>query len=297
MKIVEYDRVSTKKQGESGLGLAAQRKAVTDYAKGNGGTIIAKYREIESRRKNDRPQLMLAIEHAKSANATLVIARLDRLSGDVEFTSKLMNSGVEFVCCDNPKANRLTMHILVAVAENEAVTTSRRTKDALAMAKANGVKLGSARPGHWEGREHKRGFKKGTKNSSIARSDRAKLAYSFVLPTIRKLYHEYSEEAKAIVHERYASRVADAEARLKRLTGTDREPKAKAALEKILDRRQAAATNFRSIGGSIYARIAEYLNSSGHETTAGKPFTHVTVWRVLERYGYSEQTTQHSVAS
>jgi DNA invertase Pin-like site-specific DNA recombinase len=187
MKIVAYYRVSTKKQGASGLGLEAQKKTVADFAKC--GKIVGEYTEVESGKFADRPELQKAIAHAKLAKATLVVAKLDRLARNVEFTAALMNSGVEFIACDNPHANRLTIHILAAVAESEAKSTSERTKAALAAAKRRGVLLGSARPGHWEGREDRRalGVRKATKVAAAERTKDAASAYSFLMPTIREL--------------------------------------------------------------------------------------------------------------
>jgi len=199
MKIIAYYRVSTKKQGASGLGLEAQQVMVQDFAGRNKGTLIAEYTEIESGRNTKRPALEKALNHARSARATLVVAKLDRLSRNLAFTAALMESGVEFVACDNPHANKLTIHILAAMAEQEAVNTSRRTKDALAVKKSKGVKLGSARPGHWEGREHLRGWKKGVEASVKARVDRARATYAFLLPRMQEMrnngvpYHKIAE--------------------------------------------------------------------------------------------------------
>ena len=140
--LIAYYRVSTRKQGESGLGLEAQINCVQCYALAGNHKIIASYQEIETGKKADRPELAKAIMHAKRAKATLIIAKLDRLARNVHFLSGLMESKVDFVCCDNPHANRLTLHILAAVAEDEARAISERTKSALAAYKARGGVLG-----------------------------------------------------------------------------------------------------------------------------------------------------------
>lgn len=189
-RIVAYYRVSTKKQGDSGLGLEAQQTAVVQYAEQHDAEIIGQYVEIETGKRADRPNLAEAIGHTKLARATLVIAKLDRLARNVHFTSGLMESGVDFVACDNPHANRLTIHILAAVAEDEAARISERTTKALEAAKARGVKLGSARPGHWEGREHLRGWAKATKAAAKKRSEKARAEYEFLVPTLRKMQAE-----------------------------------------------------------------------------------------------------------
>ena len=154
-KTVAYYRVSTKKQGESGLGLEGQQSAVADYVRQH-GELIAEYIEVETGKSKDRPELLKAIAHARRGKAQLVVAKLDRLARNVAFTSALMEAKVDFVACDNPHANKFTIHILAAVAEYEAEQISQRTKAALAAAKQRGVKLGSARLGHWKGREDKR---------------------------------------------------------------------------------------------------------------------------------------------
>jgi DNA invertase Pin-like site-specific DNA recombinase len=156
MNVIAYQRVSTKQQGRSGLGLDGQQTALEQFAQGNDARVIATYREVESGKRSDRPELAKAISHAKRSKATLVVAKLDRLARNVAFLSRLMESGVDFVACDNPHANRFTIHILAAVAEHEAQMIADRTRSALAAAKARGVKLGSSRPGHWAGRENRR---------------------------------------------------------------------------------------------------------------------------------------------
>ena len=142
-EIIGYVRVSTDRQGVSGLGLEAQREAIAAYARQTGARITCLYEEVESGRRVNRPQLAAALKAARKAKATLVIARLDRLARNVAFVSQIMDAGVDFVACDNPHATRLTLHILAAVAEHEAAMISARTKAALKAAKARGVALGS----------------------------------------------------------------------------------------------------------------------------------------------------------
>src|SRR5271155_3430985 len=144
-KFISYLRVSTARQGESGLGLEAQRDAVTGYLNGGDWTLVREVVEVESGKRNDRPAIAEALSLCRLHNATLVIAKLDRLARNVHFISSLMESGVEFVAVDFPQANRLTVHILAAVAEHEAAMISARTKAALGAAKARGVKLGGQR--------------------------------------------------------------------------------------------------------------------------------------------------------
>lgn len=145
-KVVSYLRVSTARQGASGLGLEAQRAAVAQFCQQYGYEVTAEYLEVESGRKNNRPQLKQALAHAKRTKATLLIAKLDRLARNVFFISGLMESGAEFRACDMPEANKFMLHIMAAVAENEAAAISARTKAALAAAKARGTLLGGANP-------------------------------------------------------------------------------------------------------------------------------------------------------
>jgi DNA invertase Pin-like site-specific DNA recombinase len=187
-EIVAYCRVSTKQQGLSGLGLEAQRNTVESYAKQVGARVAGLYVEVESGKKSDRPELARALSHAKRNKAALVVAKLDRLARNVEFLARVLNAGTDFVACDNPAANRLTLHILAAVAEAEAKAISERTKAALAAAKARGTALGSSRPGHWEGREDARrqGARKGAQVSAEVRGKAAREAYADLLPTMQK---------------------------------------------------------------------------------------------------------------
>lgn len=133
---VKYLRVSTARQGVSGLGLDAQQRAVTDYLAGSAGKVVAEFQEIESGGRNDRPELAKAIAHCKLTGAKLLIATLSRLSRDAHFLLGLKNEGVDFVACDAPNANRMTVGIMALVAEDEREAVSRRTKAALASIKA-----------------------------------------------------------------------------------------------------------------------------------------------------------------
>jgi DNA invertase Pin-like site-specific DNA recombinase len=143
-KFVAYFRVSTDRQGKSGLGLDAQRQAVMSYLDGGRWTLVAEFTEVESGKRDDnRPQLAAAIAACKRQKARLVIAKLDRLSRNLAFIAALMESGVEFVAVDNPHMNKLTIHILAAVAEHEREMISERTKAALQAAKARGRVLGN----------------------------------------------------------------------------------------------------------------------------------------------------------
>lgn len=142
-RFVAYYRVSTQGQGRSGLGLEAQRKAVRDYLDGGHWSLIGEFTEVESGKRSDRPKLAEAMRTAKRQKATLVIAKLDRLARSVAFISEVMEGDVEFVAVDMPLANRLTVHILAAVAEHEREMISQRTKSALAAAKARGTLLGN----------------------------------------------------------------------------------------------------------------------------------------------------------
>ena len=187
--IIAYFRVSTKKQGESGLGLEGQEAAVEAHAQQTGVPIISRYVEVETGKRADRPELAKALAHARRSKGTLVVAKLDRLARNVAFLSALMDSTVPFVACDNPHATRLTLHILAAVAEAEAVAISQRTKAALAAYKARGGKLGSARPGHWEGREEARlaGLEKARTVAGKTLRKKADEAYGDLLPDMKTM--------------------------------------------------------------------------------------------------------------
>lgn len=164
---IAYYRVSTARQGKSGLGLDAQREAVREYLNGGQWKLVEEVTEIESGKRNDRPELARALAACRLHNATLIIAKLDRLARNVAFIANLMDSGVDFVAVDMPQANRFTIHVLAAMAEHEAVAISTRTKAALARAKARGTKLGGDRG------NLPRVAKSGARASVVARQARA----------------------------------------------------------------------------------------------------------------------------
>lgn len=143
-RYISYLRVSTQKQGSDGLGIDAQRRSINDFLNGGEWKILDEFVEVESGKRDDnRPKLNDALAACKRKKAKLVIAKLDRLSRNVAFIANLMESGVEFVAVDSPYANKLTIHILAAMAEHEREMISKRTKEALKAAKARGIKLGS----------------------------------------------------------------------------------------------------------------------------------------------------------
>lgn len=142
---IAYLRVSTDKQGEQGHGISAQRQAIASYLGACDGNLLEEFVEVESGKKNDRSALQKAINRCKMSRAILIIAKLDRLSRNLAFIANLMDAGIDFIACDNPYANKLTIHILAAIAEHEREMISRRTKEALTAAKAKGVNLGGHR--------------------------------------------------------------------------------------------------------------------------------------------------------
>jgi len=181
---VSYLRVSTQKQGQSGLGLEAQRKAVEDYLNGGDWNLIEEVVEVESGKKNKRPKLNEAIELCKASGATLVVAKIDRLTRDAAFLLNLKDAGIDFIAADMPEANRLTIGIMALVAEQEREAISKRTKEALAAAKVRGVQLGAYRDGNFVGRV---GTSKDAKNASEARTALYRRRAAAKLPMIKKV--------------------------------------------------------------------------------------------------------------
>lgn len=169
-KWISYLRVSTGRQGKSGLGLAAQRKSVADFLNGGRWELVKEFVEVESGKRTDRPVLAEAIKACRVYGAKLVIAKIDRLSRDAHFLLGLEKAGVDFVAADMPNANRLTVGIMAMIAEEERRMISRRTKDALAAAKRRGVKLGGKREGQRLTRTMQRRGSAAVERAAVARA-------------------------------------------------------------------------------------------------------------------------------
>lgn len=193
-RYVSYLRVSTERQGRSGLGLDAQRATVLAFLSTRSGDLVSEHVEIESGKRSDRPVLAQAMVRARAFGATLVIARLDRLSRDAHFLLGLEKAGVDFVACDNPAASRLTVTILAAVAEEERRAISERTRAALAAAKARGVRLGNP-----NGAAHLHG--RGNKAAVQAIQDEAQAFADRLRPILVDLQSEGVASASAIARE------------------------------------------------------------------------------------------------
>lgn len=179
--VVSYVRVSTARQGISGLGIEAQRAAIDAYCKRTGAVLAQEYREVESGKNSDRKALRAAIAHAKRLGGKLVIGKLDRLARNVHFISGLMESNIEFVACDVPEANRLLLHIMAAVAENEAKAISDRTIAALQQAKARGIALGASNP------RSRNLTDKARAAGARSTREKARAAYASVIPKIAEM--------------------------------------------------------------------------------------------------------------
>ncbi len=200
-RFVAYYRVSTERQGTSGLGLEAQQKAVRDYLNGGAWELVAEHVEIESGKNADRPELAKALDACRRHKAKLVIAKLDRLSRNLAFIATLMEAGVEFLAVDNPHANKLTVHILAAVAQHEREMISERTKAALQAAKDRGVRLGNPNL---------------SKAAAIGRAKLQNTARQFalnVLPVIRELQAAGATSHNAIAMKLNARNVPTARGR------------------------------------------------------------------------------------
>jgi len=195
MDFISYLRVSTRQQGDSGLGIAAQRDAVTRFMGGGNGRLLNEYVEIESGRKNGRPKLAEALTMCRLTGATLLCAKIDRLSRNAAFLLNLRDSGVRFVAVDNPHVDEMTVGILAVVAEAEAKAISRRTIDALRSARQRGQKLGGTYRFSRTDRE------KGLIAGIITRKDNAMRFRKEILPHVSEAMaeaHSYSGAAKVL---------------------------------------------------------------------------------------------------
>jgi DNA invertase Pin-like site-specific DNA recombinase len=243
-KLIPYYRVSTKRQEESGLGLEAQQIAVASFQRAFGGEVVKEFQEAETGKIAERPELQKAIALAKRLKATLVVAKLDRLARNVLFTATLMESGVDFVACDNPSANKLTIHILAAVAEDEARRISERTTSALAAFVENRRVPKRVREMYPEGVP-----------AEIEQELAGKLGSS--RPGAPKLTYEQT------------------------LMGVAKAAANRRALSKdIYDEVRPIASSLRSQGLSL-REIAARLDEEGHTTVHGKAWTAMQVSRLL----------------
>ena len=193
-KYIAYLRVSTQKQGYSGLGLEAQKEIIQNHLRDV--APIAEYIEVESGRKTDkeRPQLRAALEHCRKEGATLIVAKLDRLARNVSFLSSLLENEVEIVFCDFPQANKMVLHILAAISQYEAELIATRTKQALAAKKARGTKLGN--PEHLLNKHREAVANSNRTNREKARinpNNKRAVAFLKVLVTQEYTYNQMAE--------------------------------------------------------------------------------------------------------
>jgi DNA invertase Pin-like site-specific DNA recombinase len=312
--VVAYYRVSTELQGTHGLGMAAQREAVRLYGERNGYPIVASYEEVETGRKDDlknRPALVAAVAHARRSGALLVIAGIDRLARSVFVTSQLLASGVEFIACDNPHANRMTIQILAVMAEHEGRLISERTKAGLAAAKARGIKLGS--PHHLDAAARR----KGQLAAGVAHHVRAREAYADLVPLIASwctegatmtemarrlnerghctqrrmpwsiatvralLYREALSESYGFPGRAYVSRLTPED----RARGTIAAAATLRARSAIADAPIAGDVVRRYAAGRSCKQIARELNEEGSRRLSGGAWTWSAIRHVLGRAG------------
>jgi len=191
-KFVAYYRVSTQRQGQSGLGLEAQKQSVATFLNGGNWALVAELVEVESGKRSDRPKLAEALRLCRLHKAKLLVAKLDRLSRSVSFISSLMESGVRFQAVDMPDVNDMVLHILASVAQGEAKAISERTKAALAAAKARGTVLGGLR---WD---ITRVAAKGRKMALQTRRENAAKYRADVLPVIEEKRRQGAVTLRAI---------------------------------------------------------------------------------------------------
>jgi hypothetical protein len=283
MKIIGYYLFNAQKNSVAGSTPIALRKQIKAYAKHNRGHVVKHYVDRVRQRNTAWPGLEQAVEHAQRIGAKLVIAKIGRLVDNVAFTTILMNSHLDFVTCDKLHIDKDSIALIATEAHAKATEKSRITRDALASAKANGQKLGSARRGHWKGREHLRGWKKGAENSAKLRTERAHAAYEELLPEMQKMAAEAKEIRRKLRGAlKKKIKALDNEYDPQIQVATDRGQKDRV---KALTKSKEAAIEVARADATYptYDRIAEHLNAKGHQTTAGFPFTGTAVWRILKR--------------
>jgi DNA invertase Pin-like site-specific DNA recombinase len=232
IKLIAYIRVSTAKQGRSGLGLEAQQEAIRLYASNNNGDVIREYKEVESGARSDRPELRMALDHAKAIKGRMVVAKLDRLTREVRLFLEIVESGADFALCDLPDVpvgpmGRFMLTQFAAFAELERGLISTRTKDAMAAYKARGGIAGAARPECRHNLDKKPGARaRGGANAAASHRRRADEAYGYLAPIIKGWHAE----------------------------------------------------------GVSSRTIAARLNKDEYTTREGKPWNHVQVLRILDRF-------------
>lgn len=195
---IVYARVSTREQGKSGLGLEAQRQACEEHIAEEGGEIIASYSEVGSGGNDDRPEFVKAIKLARRTGATLVVSKLDRISRAVALIANMLAEGIPLRIVEIPNASTLEIHLRAVIAQEERDAASKRTREALAIAKQRGVKLGSSRPGHWSGRTESGELRTdrrldGQRNGAAAWSAKRKARNADMLDEVADLIRETAE--------------------------------------------------------------------------------------------------------
>jgi DNA invertase Pin-like site-specific DNA recombinase len=262
--------------------LEDQREAVEAFASAHGARIIDSY--VESRaRKYSWSKLSKAIERAKATGSLFVIAKLGRLEFNVAVTELLQSSQIDFWCLDKSEVTRDNIHMAAEVARDKVQKASQKKRDTFGKLKAKGVKLASACPEHWKGREHLRGWKKGAQCSGTARTERANQTYAFLIPKMQEILAEVKIKAAEMQD------LADAAARevkqqmAPKIEAARAKGDAKLLLKLIQSYRKAKKAVKKPYSYRIYWKVAEKLNEMGHQTTWGTPFNGPTVCRILQR--------------
>lgn len=243
-KFVTYFRVSTKRQGRSGLGLEAQQHAVRQYLFKTGGIELTSFTEIESGRNNDRPQLAAALQRCRQTRATLLVAKLDRLSRNAAFLFSLRDSSAQFQALDIPEANTLTLGVMIVLSQQEREVISKRTREALAARRARGLPMGTPRP-----ELMKKLQAEASELGNFANRAKAQERAKEIAPAMLEQLGLTSMETEAMKPSEMAVRI-----------------------ERALDARQT----------SLH-KIAAYLNGQSIQTPRGKLWTPTAVKNALEQ--------------